>query len=82
MERGEKQGQDASPGLLAASGSLSLCCRRSGFQSLSFSASDEKIMHLAKEFEKQQGVFLPFEKDVGAWVYGNIRELFSLQAVS
>lgn len=48
MERGEKQGQDASPGLLAASGSLSLCCRRSVFQSLSFSTSDDKMTLLAE----------------------------------
>lgn len=58
MERGEKQGQDASPGLLAASGSLSLCCRRSGFQSLSFSASDEKMMLLAKGVRETAGRLL------------------------
>lgn len=43
---------------LAASGSLSLCCRRSGFQSLSFSASDEKMMHLAKGVRETAGRLL------------------------
>lgn len=55
MERGEKQGQDRSPGLLAVSGSLSLCCRQAEFQSLSFSASDEKMMLLAEGVRETSG---------------------------
>lgn len=58
MERGEKQGQDRSPGRLAVLGSLSLCCRQAEFQSLSFRASDDKMMLLAEKVRETSGLVL------------------------